>query len=92
MRTLRLATFCAGLLTMLKYTYRYDNFFSFFSLQVLRQSQHIAHNIYVYSPLFIMFAILTFAISVVDILTVHSVLTGRWTDREHGKLAKLNTY
>ena len=27
-----------------KYTYRYDNFF-LFSLQVLRQSQHIAHNV-----------------------------------------------
>ena len=58
MRTLTLATFCAGLLTMLKYTYRYDNFFVLFyrccdSRNILR----------------IVFAILTFAISIVDILT-----------------------
>ena len=58
MRTLTLATFCAGLLTMLKYTYRYDNFFVLFyrccdSRNILRM----------------MFAILTFTISIVDILT-----------------------
>jgi len=52
-------TFCVGLLTMLKYTLRYDNFF-LFCLYRCCDSRNILR---------IMFDILTFAISIVDILT-----------------------
>jgi len=44
--------------------------FFFFSLQVLRQSQHIAHRL--------LFAVLTFAISIVDILTSTLSLSTFW--------------
>jgi len=58
MRTLALATFCAGLLTMLKYTYRWS--MATFFLYRCCDSRNILR---------IMFAILTFAISIVDIST-----------------------